>query len=178
MNITINIQDDVSPGLGRLLAGLRDPTPVVREAGTALKSIVEGTFNSVGAHYRPTPWPPKSDGRPSILQKSGRLAHSFHLTVGRTWARVGTDAPYAAIHQFGGQTGPSVIRPRRRKALASTSAKFGKVIVRSVQHPGSRIPPRPFFPLVGGRLTAMATIQITRAAERQVQREIARAGLA
>jgi phage gpG-like protein len=55
---------------------------------------------------------------------------------------VGTNVAYAAIHQFGGQTKPHVIKPRYKRALA-----FGGVIVRQVQHPGSNIPARPFLVL-------------------------------
>jgi phage gpG-like protein len=55
---------------------------------------------------------------------------------------VGTNVAYAAIHQFGGQTKPHVIRPKFKRALA-----FGGVVVRQVQHPGSKIPARPFLAL-------------------------------
>lgn len=55
---------------------------------------------------------------------------------------MGSDRPYAAIHQFGGQTRPHLIHPSRKKALA-----FGGVVVKSVKHPGSKIPARPFLGL-------------------------------
>ena len=55
-------------------------------------------------------------------------------------ASVGTNIKYAAIHQFGGPTRPHVILHHNKKALA-----FGGRVVKKVNHPGSRIPARPFL---------------------------------
>lgn len=75
---------------------------------------------------------------------TGRLRASLRIQRGRTWrgpnATVGTDVEYApAVHDG---TGPHVIRPVRKKALAF---KIGgrTVIVAKVNHPGTR--PRPFL---------------------------------
>lgn len=170
ISITVNATS-VQTLLDRAKAAAVNPEPVMQAMGMTLKSITEGTFNSVGAGYRPRPWPPKADGKPSILQKTTTLAKSFRLTVGPTWATVSTDRPYAAIHQFGGRTGPHKITPRRKKALAFTSAKFGNVVVRGVNHPGSNIPARPFFPITPeGRFTDAAGGLIVRAGERALAR--------
>lgn len=77
-----------------------------------------------------------------ILQRSGMLAASMQTTFGNTTAVVGTNKVYAAIHQFGGKTKPHVIRPKTKRALS-----FGGIVVRSVNHPGSNIPARPFLML-------------------------------
>lgn len=63
--------------------------------------------------------------------------------------------PYGAIHEFGGKTAPHEIRPRKKKALAfvtarsaSTAALSGgdpRIVVKSVQHPGSVMPERSFL---------------------------------
>lgn len=52
------------------------------------------------------------------------------------------DAPYSAIHEFGGRTGPHAIVTRRARMLRF---KVGRSVVfaRRVWHPGSRIPARP-----------------------------------
>src|SRR5689334_63289 len=92
--------DDISPSLIRLANTARNKLPVLRAMGTTFKSITEGTFNSVGASYRPIPWPAKRDGTPSILQKSTTLAKSFHLSVTGEAATLSNPMPYAAIHQF------------------------------------------------------------------------------
>lgn len=82
-------------------------------------------------------WPGK------ILTESGRLRASIQADSGMTYARVGTNEPYARIHQLGGKTRPHVIRAKNKKALA-----FGGRVVKSVNHPGSDIPARPFLSLV------------------------------
>ncbi|MEQ1774605.1 MAG: phage virion morphogenesis protein [Burkholderiales bacterium] len=77
-----------------------------------------------------------------ILQASGSLASSVVMFSSATQAIVGANKVYAAIHQFGGKTKPHVIRARRKKALA-----FGGIMRKSVNHPGSVIPARPYLAL-------------------------------
>ena len=57
---------------------------------------------------------------------------------------MGTNVAYAAIHNFGGQTAAHMIYPRHKKALAWATGAYP---VKSVKHPGSRIPARPFMQL-------------------------------
>lgn len=75
-----------------------------------------------------------------ILQDTGRLAASITMAFDGTSATVGTNLVYARIHQFGGKTKPHVIRAKNAKALA-----FGGRFAKSVNHPGSNIPARPFL---------------------------------
>lgn len=88
-----------------------------------------------------------------LLQDTGRLAASVHGASGADFAQIGVSAVYAAIHQFGGKTSPSVIRPKLAKALT-----IGDAVVKSANHPGSTIPARPYLPLAGDskQLTAPA----------------------
>ena len=79
-----------------------------------------------------------------ILQDTGRLAASISGRATKDQAIVGTNVVYAAIHQFGGSTGPRIIRPKGKKALFWPGAKHP---VTSVKHPGSKIPARPFLHL-------------------------------
>ncbi len=161
-------QDDISPRLSQIAARARNKVPVLRAMGTTFKSITEGTFNSVGASFRPVPWPAKKDGSPSILQKSTTLAKSFHLSVSNDGATLSNPMPYAAIHQFGGRTAPHRIVPRKGKAL-----KFGGKFFAAVNHPGSNIPARPFFPVdAGGQLIPKAENLIARAGERELAKQI------
>lgn len=137
-----------------------DGSPVWRSMGTTLKSITEGTFNSVGAAFRPKAWPPKRDGTPSILQQSTTLSKAFHLEVTRRSATVRNSTKYAAIHQFGG-----VIRAVNAKALRFTVG--GQTFYRK----SVRIPARPFFPISdSGRLTEPAARMIARAGARAIDR--------
>lgn len=82
------------------------------------------------------------DGK--ILRRSSILANSIQQQSDANSAIVGTNLRYAAIHQFGGRTSPHEIRPRHKKALAWA---MGRHPVKSVQHPGSVIPARPFLSL-------------------------------
>jgi len=94
-------RDDISPKIRGLVASARRPEPVLRAMGTTFMSITMGTFNDVGAEYRPKTWAPKKDGTPSKLQKSGTLSRSFHLKVTDKTATVSNPVIYAATHQFG-----------------------------------------------------------------------------
>lgn len=156
-------RNDISPAITRLIASARNPRPVLRAMGTTFKSITEGTFNSVGASYRPNPWPAKRDGSPSILQQSTTLAKSFHLAVTQTTATVSNPMIYAAIHQFGG-----VIRPVKAKRLSWIGPGGQRFFAMQVT-----IPARPFFPVLGDKLTAAAEAKILRAGERALAREAA-----
>jgi len=84
----------------------------------------------------------KRNSRPSyqILQDSGRLASSITQSFDASHASVGTNVVYAAIHQFGGRTKAHVIRAKNARALATP---YGPR--KSVNHPGSVIPARPFL---------------------------------
>jgi phage gpG-like protein len=154
-------RNDISPAISALVHQARNPTAVLRSMGTTFKSITEGNFNSAGASYRPKPWPAKRDGTPSNLQQSTTLAKSFALEVTSTYAKVSNPMIYAAIHQFGG-----VIKPKSGKFLVFTTADGHTVFVRSV-----KIPARPFFPVLDGKLTPAAEELIARAGQRTLARE-------
>lgn len=81
------------------------------------------------------------------LRITGNLMNSIYARARRDQLAIGSAPPasaYAKIHQFGGRTPPHIIRPRRAKVLRFE--KNGRVIfAKSVQHPGSDIPARPFI---------------------------------
>jgi phage gpG-like protein len=158
-------RDDISPALSALARTARRPEPVLRAMGTTFKSITEGTFNSVGAAYRPRPWKPKWGGEPSILQsRNPTLSKAFHITITPTSVTVGNPMRYAATHQFG-----AVIRAKGRGALRFRAG--GKWIMRK----SVTISPRPFFPIDdSGHLTPAAELKIRRAGERAVLRQLPR----
>lgn len=161
-------RDDVSPTLSALAKTARDPMAIFRAMGTTFKSITEGTFNSVGAAYRPTPWRAKRDGSPSILQsRNPTLSKSFWLKVDSNGATVGNPMRYVAAHQFG-----AVIRPKSGPVLRFNIPGVGWRSVKSVT-----IPARPFFPVLNGRMTPSAEEKVRRAGERAVLRQTGQAGL-
>jgi phage gpG-like protein len=153
-------RDDVSPAVARLVKTAKNPEPVLRAMGTTFKSITEGNFNSVGAAYRPEPWPAKADGSASNLQRSTTLSKSFQLTVTSTTATV-SNPIYARVHQFG-----AIIKAVSSKALSwmdNGVRRFAKQV---------RIPARPFFPVTkDGRLTPMAEEKVLAAGKRIIDKQ-------
>ncbi|MCX8090600.1 MAG: phage virion morphogenesis protein [Verrucomicrobiae bacterium] len=171
IQIVVNDQG-VADVLRRAHQAAADPEPILRAAGTTLLSITLGNFSVHGAAYRPKPWPPKRDGSPATLKKSGTLSSSFHLRVTPQEAVLSNPMPYAAIHQFGGKTPPHTIRPRLARALRF-QVRDTTVFAARVEHPGSNIPARPFVPITeAGEFTAAASSLIVAAAERALRRQL------
>jgi len=126
------------------------PAWVDLHPGTKLSRAKEGT------------WPGK------ILQRSGQLAASVVRQSTANSATVGSNKIYAAIQQLGGQTRPHVIRAKNKRALS-----FGGIVVRQVNHPGSKIPARPFL-----GMTPRDLRDLVEESARFYNRAIARNGLA
>ena len=123
MQITLQLrQDAITPDLRLKLARVKRLEPVLRAMGQAVVNIARRAFGDPS--LRPSPWlaRKKSTSKP-ILVQSGLLKRSPRVTdVTDSYVKVGTDRPYAAVHQFG------------------SKKKKGR---------GSGIPPRPYFPLSG-----------------------------
>ena len=154
--VRITIDDkELQAMLRRLEASGHDLTPAMRKIAATLANVVEDNFAAQG---RPT-WTPseraKEDGG-MTLQDSGRLASSIATDYDATSAVIGSNVAYARIHQFGGETKAHVIRPTNKRALA-----FGGHVVKSVNHPGSKIPARPYLPVSpGGSLQPDASREV------------------
>ncbi|RSN77904.1 phage virion morphogenesis protein [Acinetobacter haemolyticus] len=123
---------------------LADTTQLMQRLSMTLLNVTEENFNAEG---RPK-WAalnPAYDARRKggqMLQLSGQLAASITPFYGADHAGVGSNKVYAAIQQFGGQTKAHTIRPKNKKALA-----FGGGVFKKVEHPGSKIPARPYLPM-------------------------------
>lgn len=87
----------------------------------------------------------KEEGGKTLLDR-GHLRDSIHTVVAGDSVEVGTNLVYAAIHQFGGTTRPHKITAKNGGVLAWGGNKFAK----SVNHPGSVIPPRPYLGIASG----------------------------
>lgn len=170
-NFTIEVDDQAAQAaLNRLAQKFSDAQPVLQAVGDG---IMERTKDRFDASQGPdgTPW---KENKPStvaawlgkgktyrnksgdlnaaglrkwvakkpLIGKSGDLSRQFVVQAGSNEVVVGSTMVYAAIHQFGGRTSPHVIRPRYKQALA-----FNGIVRKSVQHPGSDIPARPFLPV-------------------------------
>jgi phage virion morphogenesis protein len=139
----IKIEDQaIMAALGRLEQAGRDMSPVMRSIAEELREQTEANFEAEGRPKWLGIQPRKGREGGQILQDTGQLAASISTTSDATSAVIGSNKVYAAIHQLGGKTRPHVIRPRNKQALA-----FGGRVVKSVNHPGSNIPARPFLPV-------------------------------
>lgn len=159
----IRIADHLTPDLARLHANANDRSGLHSAIGLGLVSLAKRAWTDPAK--RPKSWPAKTNGAPATLRDTGTLAKSIRV-VAATDDRVtiGSDRVYAAIHQLGGRTRAHIIRPTGgRKALRIPGIGFRK----SVKHPGSNVPARPFLPFdESGRPTAQAITmirQVTRA---------------
>lgn len=159
MQITVTlIHNTISPDLTKRLKAAANRRGILRSVGTELVSVTKRAFAEPS--LRPSAWAPrKSGGSHSLLRKSGTLSRSPRLVALTDSAvTIGSDRPYAAIHQLGGQTRPHMIRPKKKKALAWPGGPGPR---KAVKHPGSKIPARPFFPFTpGGQLTVPARLRV------------------
>ena len=135
---------------------------VWEDIGEELLQSVQANFDAEG---RPTRWPAlnaqyKAQRKPGkILTLGSHLRNSITPKASTTKVVVGTNLEYAAIHQFGGKTKAHVIKPKRKKALwwpggtcgsftsagRSGGAYFTEHPLPYVNHPGSKIPARPYL---------------------------------
>lgn len=138
--------------LRAMISQLQDRQELMRNLAGVMHGAIEDNFDAGGrpawadlhpgtkaARAKQGTWPGQ------ILVRSGQLVASLQDQWDNDHARVGTNKAYAAIINFGGQTRPHVIKPKFKRALA-----FGGVVVRQVNHPGSKIPAREFMTLTVG----------------------------
>jgi phage gpG-like protein len=160
------VEDTLSPDLAARLAKATNRRGIHEAMGLAVISLTKRAFTDAG--LRPSAWPALKNGQPARLRKSGTLAKSPRV-VASTDASVlvGTDRLYAAIHQLGGQTKPHVIRPKAgKKALKIPGIGFRA----KVNHPGSKVPARPYFPFYrDGRPTPAASTAILQVLEKALR---------
>jgi phage virion morphogenesis protein len=181
MSTSIQVDIDglasVQAALQRIVDQSQDLTPLMMSVAQTLAAETESNFAAQG---RPS-WVPllestrasraaKGTGTGKMLQVTGRLASSITTAHTNNTAQVGTNVIYAAIHQFGGQTAPHTIAAKYAKALAWPGGGFAK----KVNHPGSKIPARPFLPFTmsGGsaELQPSAQAAVIATANRFIQR--------
>lgn len=135
-------RNTITPSLRRRARQLSDRRPLLKTMGEYTVQHTKRAFNEPG--LRPAPWPNLKSGGPSRLRKNNVLSRSPRvIMVDNGKAVVGSDRRYAAIHQLGGKTRPHIIKAKNGKALHWPGARHP---VKQVNHPGSKIPARPYFP--------------------------------
>lgn len=149
------VRNTLTPDLHVLYRNASNKPALHAAIGQGLVSLGKRAFND--SSLRPATWKAKSDGTPSRLRDTGTLAKSPRVTeVSARGVTVGSDRKYAAIHQLGGKTPAHVIRPKNKQALKTPFGLFKKV-----NHPGSKIPARPYLPFYSnGRPTPQAVRMI------------------
>lgn len=147
MQITVTRTDHISPRLRRAVKELENRKPITEAMGLYLTSWTVRAFDD--ASLRPAPWPSRQGMLPRarpLLKLSGSLWRSIKSRSTNDRVTISSDRKYAAIHQLGGTTSPHIIKARNKKYLFWPGAGHP---VKSVKHPGSRIPARPFMPFLG-----------------------------
>jgi len=148
--ITIKIDgaDAIRERLREISARTSNLSPIMKAIGDRIVEQTKRRFEAGGPAPDGTPWKePKSPNPKRIrtLTVSGHLRDSIrYQMIGRNTVAIGTNRVYAAIHQLGGRTAAHIIRPRNKGGLFWPGAKHP---VKSVRHPGSVIPARPFLGL-------------------------------
>jgi phage virion morphogenesis protein len=146
--VKIDGADAVRERLREVAGRMSNMSPILKAIGDRIVEQTKRRFESGGPAPDGSPWArPKSPNPKRIrtLTVSGILRDSIrYQPIGNNGVRVGTNVVYAAIHQLGGKTKPHVIKPRRGRALFWPGAKHP---MKSVRHPGSVIPARPFLGL-------------------------------
>lgn len=153
---TIEVDDRaVRQVLDRLTRSAADPKPALSAIGEKLYAMTRRSFETStdpwGRAWKPT----KKGNKPLIGAGKFLSGPSLHYNVAGNTLTLGSSAVYAAIHQFGGQTKPHAILPVKKQALA-----FGGKVVKKVNHPGSKIPARPFLPVTQSGELAPAAQQV------------------
>jgi phage virion morphogenesis protein len=152
MEINIGIHDaPVQKALQDLSGKVKNPSPVMKAIGEYVIRSTEDRFQSEGPAPDGTPWAPLKPSTLARKRHSKILTESGHLRgsnryqlMGQNAVAIGTNRVYAAIHQLGGRTAARLILPTRKKALFWPGAAHP---VKSVRHPGSVIPARPYLGL-------------------------------
>ncbi|EIJ33322.1 phage virion morphogenesis protein [Thiothrix nivea] len=160
MGAVIAIDIDTSSlqeGFNRLLTAVQDLTPVMQAIGLKL---VENTQERFLSNVSPDgdKWKERkyetddTKGRKILTGHGPHLRNSITYRASAHQVEVGTNLVYAAIHQFGGKTSPHKIAAKRGKSLAfgvnpNAKKKGDPWLVKSVNHPGSKMPARPFLGL-------------------------------
>lgn len=138
--VTLTVDNKaVLEGLARLAEAARNPADALVNMGEHLRS---STIARIWAEISPagSPWPRLSPAYaarkrgPGILRESGTLAQIVYQVAGGT-LEVGTNAAYAAIHQFGGE----IIRHAHSRQLSFRQADEGAYTRKDGTKVGSKL---------------------------------------
>lgn len=142
--------------LAAMVARCADMTPAMKAVGQLVRTSVVRNFEEEG---RPAKWAPlkpstikQRGAKGPILRRkglAGGLAGSINVEAQRDRAVVGTDKPYAAVHQFGARKGQfgtvmAKVGPHSR-TLPSGKIVNVRAHTRKTAVPWGDIPARPYL---------------------------------
>jgi phage gpG-like protein len=146
-------------------ARLKSQIDVMKNLNTPLSKIATNLYQSVMQNFREggtdkEKWRPlamftlfvkshrkeKQTKKPLLLQDTGYMRMSIVPVVGDNFAQVGTNVPYAKLHQFGGMSEPNSVRIasfwRRRPSTGEQDVRVHEYTMNIRRH---RVPARPFL---------------------------------
>lgn len=133
---------DASESLSEAIRRAGDLTPLMEQIGTVLEFSVSERFkNSVGPGG--TPWPVSHRAREvggKTLVDKGHLRDSISKEASARSVVIGTNMPYAHVHQFGALIEPKTVDEDATAKLAFRLPNGQFVMVDQVE-----IPARPFL---------------------------------
>jgi len=128
----------------------------------ALTAIKEVALDSIRQNFtdggRPQAWAPLKWRQGTPLVDSGRLRASITGEVNATSVVLGTNLPYAAIHQFGGTIQVPAMTAAPGKVLRFTTRDGSVVFTKRTSAHQVTIPARPYMVLQPADETTMAQI--------------------
>lgn len=100
MRAEVSIRDGISAELERIQDIPGALTTLAMIAAQVLVERAVGAFTRT--NLRPSPWPERKDDKPHpLLQLSKALSQSLTAQAESNGAIIGSDRPYAAVHQLG-----------------------------------------------------------------------------
>jgi len=131
--IVIRIDDlEAREELARLDAAAGDLTPLMDGIGALLEQSARDRIEDTNRAPDGAPWErsfrAELDGGRTLFD-SGRLAASLTHQAGRSEVQIGTDLPYAGIHQTGGEIVPAEAGALRCRLPDGGFAVVGKVTI-------------------------------------------------
>jgi phage virion morphogenesis protein len=126
-----------------------DLLAISRAMGDELEAISNAAFEDeadpvTGEKWEPLKHPREDGSTGHLLRFRDHLFPSRHHIDTPEGTAFGSPMVYARIHQEGGETKAHTIKPKQKKAL-----RFNGRFAKKVNHPGSRIPPRPYMGVPG-----------------------------
>ncbi|WP_046005791.1 phage virion morphogenesis protein [Pseudoalteromonas rubra] len=131
--ISVLTQGNAAQVLAEIADKFNDLSDPMNEIAAIMEGASEDAFAEERSPVTGEPWPtlsenylknnPKRVGGQMLQVSAGGLAASIAADSGKLWAEIGSNKPYAAIHNYGGQPdmapGPAAI-PQREYLGVST----------------------------------------------------------